>query len=475
MNEASRPEVFINHAPGETRLAVTATGRLVDLVIARDTETNLLGNIYLGRVQKVIAGLNAAFVEIGQADAGFLAGNDGQIFNPDTEKPKPIKALYKEGDLVVVQVTREPSPGKGAKLTTRLDLAGSNLVLTAFRPGVSISRSITDAGARDHLQAALAENESGEHGLIVRTKAQGVSEERLRQEADALFDQIAAIEALQKTQKTPGCLHEVAGPILRYLMGAERASLQRIVVDNRVLLKKLADTVPELEDLFELAEDLVALFETYDLDHQVDALFQAQAALPSGGSLIIEETAALVAIDVDSGAHQRDSDPEAFAVAVNQEAASEIARQVALRNLSGQIVIDFLPMKRKGSREKIQETLSAALSGSGKCNIFGFSRLGLLEMTRQRNGESLTARFLSKSAAAKTAPSIAIEMIRAVLRELDRNPGKMLTVECGPIIYAVLADEMPGNWQDLLERTGPIVVLEQTQTLSGTQFDIRVN
>ncbi|MBT4937830.1 MAG: ribonuclease G, partial [Rhodospirillaceae bacterium] len=143
MNEASRPEVFINHAPGETRLAVTATGRLVDLVIARDTETNLLGNIYLGRVQKVIAGLNAAFVEIGQADAGFLAGNDGQIFNPDTEKPKPIKALYKEGDLVVVQVTREPSPGKGAKLTTRLDLAGSNLVLTAFRPGVSISRSIT--------------------------------------------------------------------------------------------------------------------------------------------------------------------------------------------------------------------------------------------------------------------------------------------------------------------------------------------
>ncbi|MBT7955115.1 MAG: Rne/Rng family ribonuclease, partial [Rhodospirillaceae bacterium] len=148
-------EVFINHIPGETRLAVTDDGRLVDLVIARDHEATILDNIYLGRIEKVVAGLNAAFVDIGQYTSGFLAAADGQIFDRNAEKPKPVSVLFNEGDTVLVQVTREASEGKGPKLSTRLNLTGRTIVLTPGRPSISISKSITDEGERQRLEQAL--------------------------------------------------------------------------------------------------------------------------------------------------------------------------------------------------------------------------------------------------------------------------------------------------------------------------------
>ncbi len=478
MSETSRLEVFINNVPGETRLAVTEDGKLVDLVIARQSEVSVIGNIYLGRVETVLAGLNAAFIDIGQKESGFLAANDGQIFDRDREKPKPINALFKEGDAVVVQVTREASTGKGAKLTTRIDLAGRTLVATLGRPGLSISKTITDEAERARLRRALVDYAHASTGLILRTKAEAVLDEALQQEAAALTDQISDIEAAQYITKAPACLHEEADPIVKYLINNASADWQRIVVDDRRLLAKLTkvslDNMPEHETLFELAGDPVALFETHDLDQQIDDLFQARVLLPSGGGLSIEETAALVAIDVDSGAHNRDRDPEAFALAVNEEAALEIARQLHLRNLAGQIVIDFLPMKRKENKEKIEHLLSQALAPLSKCNIFGFSRLGLLELTRQRNGESLAARYLLNSAPLFSAQSTAIALMRNVLRELDRNPGKTLSVECSALLYTCLGSEMKVSWQSLLERTGPVVVLNEVPALLGIRFDIRV-
>ncbi|MFP6711678.1 MAG: Rne/Rng family ribonuclease [Rhodospirillales bacterium] len=470
-------EVFINAIPGETRLAVTEDGKLVDLVFARAHENSILGNIYLGRIEKVIFGMNAAFIDIGLPASGFLAAVDGQIFDRDREKPKPIGELFKEGDSVVIQVTREASEGKGAKLTTRLNLTGRNVVVTPDRPGISISKSISNQVERERLEAALQQYAHSSLGLIVRTRAQMVSAEDLQREAEFLTGTYLDIEASQKTMKPPACVYEEADAVSKYLKDRGDSDWQKIVVDDRAILDKLlkfcADTMPELAALFELAEDQAALFETHDLEEQIEDLFQLQAALPSGGYLIIEETAALVAIDVDSGAHIRDRDPEALAMAVNEEAAIEAARQIHLRNLSGQIVVDFLPLKRRDSRDKIQYVLSAALAeDTTKSNIFGFSRLGLMEMTRQRNGESLAARFISKNQPARSIQSVAIDMIRAVLRELDRNPGKVLTVQCGARLHVALTGEMQATWQSLLDRTGPVVVLEKRTALAGAEFDI---
>jgi ribonuclease G len=477
MTKTSGLEVFVNSVPGEIRLAVTNCGRLADLVIVRYDELPVLGNIYLGRVKKVLAGLNAAFIDIGQNDSGFLAANDGQILDRHNEKPKLIKALFKEGDAVIVQAIREPSEGKGVKLTTRLDLTGRTVVATQGRPGVAISKNITDEEERARLQTALVSYAHSTTGLIVRTKARGIATEIIQRESKTLIEKISSITAAQKTTPPPTCLYEEADSILKYLRDLGGLDWQRIVVDDRATLIRLSnylvDYAPELETLFELANNPVTLFETYDLDQQIDDLFDARVVLPSGGGLIIEETAALVAIDVDSCAHNRDSDPELFAVAVNEEAAIEVARQLVLRNLAGQIIIDFLPMKRKKNRDKIQSLLSSALVKTGKCNIFGFSRLGLLEMTRQRNGESLASRFLLKKEATRTVKTITIDLIRAVLREIACNPGRILTVACSHKLYSYLKGDMQVIWNGLLARTGPIVVLEAISTFPENKVEIR--
>jgi len=473
-------EVFINHIPGETRLAVTDDGRLVDLVIARDHEATILDNIYLGRIEKVVAGLNAAFVDIGQYTSGFLAAADGQIFDRNAEKPKPVSVLFNEGDTVLVQVTREASEGKGPKLSTRLNLTGRTIVLTPGRPSISISKSITDEGERQRLEQALNEYAQSSVGLIIRTRAQGVAAEMLRTEAEILSDLWLDIEATLQTMKPPACVHESPGAITKYLMDRGDPAWQRIVVDDRATMSRFAeicaDMMPGLSELLELAEDQVAMLETHDLDQQIDDLLQPHVSLPSGGQLIIEETAALVAIDVDSGAHTRDRDPEKFALAVNAEAVQEIARQMILRNLSGQIVIDMLPLKRRESRDKIQSIFSQALAGDGaNCNIFGFSRLGNLELTRRRMGESLVQRFLIKSDHETSPESTVLTMIRSLLRQLDRNPGKSLTVECGAELHFLLMNGMSGTWKSVLERTGPVVVLEKSPEFSALQFDLRIN
>ena len=473
-------EVFINHIPGETRLAVADEGRLIDLVIACGHEITILGNIYLGRIEKVVAGLNAAFVDIGQNTSGFLAATDGQIFDHDAEKPKSISTLFNEGDKILVQVTREATEGKGAKLTTRLNLPGRSIVLTPGRPGISVSKSITDEGERQRLEHALIDYAQSTEGKIIRTRAQAVAEEILKNEAEALSNTWLDIEAARQTMKPPACVHKAPDAITKYLMDKGDPAWQRIVIDDRATMGRLVDfcteLVPELLELIEPAEDKVALLETHNLDQQIDDLLQTLVSLPSGGQLIIEETAALVAIDVDSGAHRRDRDPETFALAINAEAAREIARQVLLRNLSGQIVIDMLPLKRRENRDNIQNTLAEALAEDGaNCNIFGFSRLGNLEMTRRRMGKSLAQRFLAKTASEISPESTALGIIRAVLRELDRNPGKSLTVRCSADLHALLMNGMSAAWHNLLERTGPVVILEKSANLTATQFDLRIN
>lgn len=478
MSVTSLLEVFINRVPGETRLAFTEDGRLKDLIITCDDDESLIGNIYLGRVEKVVAGLNAAFIGIGRSVSGFLAANDGQIFDLNKEKPKLINTLFKEGDAVLVQVTRDESDRKGAKLTTRIDLVGRTVVAVLGRTGVSISKSVSDKVHRERLRSALEDLETSIAGLIVRTNAQFVSSEDLQKEAENLLDQVLKINSGQKRIKPPACLYKQSDQILNFLRDFGSADWRRIVIDDRAALMRIteyvSDYVPELEKIFKFADDPVALFDNYDLEQQIANLFEPTIALPSGGRLIIEETEALVAVDVDSGKHDRDRNPESFALSVNEEAAIELTRQLVLRNLSGQIVIDFLPMKRKKNREYIQTILSNLLVKVGDCNIYGFSRLGLLEMTRQRIGESLLSRFLEKKGHAKTVRAIVIDMIRAVLREINRNPGKRLTVVCSHTIYVCLKGDMKIIWAELLERTGPIISLEEFSGSPQDHFEFRM-
>jgi ribonuclease G len=477
MNETSLLEVFINSVPGETRLALTENGRLKNLVVTFDGNESLIGNIYLGRVEKVVAGMNAAFIDIGRSVSGFLSANDGQLFDPNKEKPKLINILFKEGDSVLVQITRDESNGKGAKLTTRIDLVGRTIVALLGRGGVSISKNIVDAVDRERLTSALDELETSITGLIVRTNAQFVSSKKLQKEAENLLDQISEIVLQQTKRKPPACLYKQVDQISKFLRDFGTSDWQRIIIDERGTLMKISgyimDYIPELGGLIEFSDDSISLFETYDLDQQIEDLLQPTITLPSGGRLIIEETEALISVDVDSGSHNRECGAEAFARAVNEEAAIELARQLVLRNLAGQIVVDFLPMKQKKNRQYIQSILSDLLVQGGNCNVYGFSRLGLLEMIRQRAGENLGSKFNVTKGYVKTVRAIAIDLIRAVLREIDRNPGKMITVRCSHSLYLCFQGDMKRIWVELLNRTGPIVILKEFSESPRDHFELQ--
>ena len=478
VNEISNLEIFISRIPGETRLAFIEDGKLADLVITQDSDETLIGNIYLGRVEKVSSGINAAFVDIGHVKAGFLAANDGQSFGPNSENSKLINELFNEGDAVLVQVKRDPSKGKGAKLTTQINLIGRILLTTLGRPGISISSKIEKKVDIEHLRSALESFANAEFGYTLRTNAQHVSIKRLQQEASKLRVNSIKVLSAKKEMKPPVCLYKELDPILRYLRDFGHKNWKRIVVDERATLNRLAkyfsNNIPELEDIIEFANDPVSLFETYELNQQIEDLFLPQVKLPSGGVLTIEETAALVAIDVDSRGDNRSHDWESLALAINEEAVVEVVRQLILRNLAGQIVIDFLPMKRKSNRKKIQDQLVAALSVDGKCYICGFSRLGLLEMTRQRVGESLANRLLEKNDYAMSIRTTVIDMIRTILRELERNPGKAITVGCNHALYSCIKGEMKSVWRELLDRTGPVIQLEELSDTSNPLFEIRM-
>jgi len=477
VNKAPNVEILISRIPGETRLAFIEDYKLVDLVITHDGDETLIGNIYLGKVEKVVRGINAAFIDIGHVKAGFLAANDGQLFESNNINPKLIAELFKEGDPVLVQVTRDPSKGKGAKLTTQINLTGRTLLTTLGRPGISISRKIGKKGNIERLKSALKDFENTESGYIIRTNAQHVSIKRLQEEAGKLMEDSARVLSAKRKMKPPVCLYKELDPILRYLRDFGHKNWKRIIVDERATLNRLvkyfSNNIPELEDITEFANDPVSLFENYELNQQIEELFLPQVHLPSGGVLTIEETAALVAIDVDSRGYNRSHDCESLALEVNADAAVEVARQLILRNLAGQIVIDFLPMKRKRNRQKIQDQLAAALVVDGKCYIYGFSRLGLLEMTRQRVGESLANRLLEKKGYTASLRTTVIDMIRNILRELERNPGKTIKVACNHALYSCIKGEMKPVWHELLERSGPMIQLEELSDTTNPLFDIR--
>ena len=478
MKENLSLEIFINSVPGETRLAVARQGKLADLLIVSAEDICLLGNVYSGVVEKVMVALNAAFINIGYSESGYLDANDAQFFDRDREKPKLINALLKEGDVVSVQVIREPSEGKGPKLTTRLAIGGRGIIVTPGCTGISISRSIIDKKERKRLRGILDEYSQSMFGIIVRTKAQLMSSGLIKKELKGLAEKLGKIEYARKKGRPPVCLYHEVGKIEKYIADYSSDRWRRIIVDDRIMLMQLMkyslEFIPELEKLFEFASDPVALFTTHDLEQQIDDLFETRVDLASGGKLIIEETSALTAIDVDSGAHKRGGNPEELALGVNKEAAIEVARQLVLRNIAGQIIIDFLPMKRKENRETIKTVLREELYDDNKCNVFGFSNIGLLEMTRQRQGESMASRFLSKTGPVKSIKTIALDAVRSVLRELHRNSGKNVTVVCSPQLYFYLKTDTHMTWKKLLIRTGPIVKLTEEIRLSENQFEILV-
>ena len=465
-------EVFIRTGPGERRISLTKNGRLNRVQIDRTGEPSAVDGIYYGRITEVNQSLNAAFVDIGLKNMGFLAAADAQEFDHSREQPQHIGLLYSEGDKVLVQVTRDPLNGKGAKLTTNLSIKAFNLVITPGHPEISVSRHIEDREERDRLGCIVQEIALFDAGFIARTRATFASQKVLIREAEMLGKDWNKIKSLTKLKTPPSILLEPPVPLISFLLDAYEGELKKIWVDDRKLFMDiqmyLETRIPELLPVLELHDSTEEIFAVHDLTDQWEQVISNTVVLPSGGSLIIEETAAMTTVDVNSGKQVNGLRPEESHLAINIEAVTEIARQVILRNIGGQIVVDLLFQKHREKRELIMKTFQeATYEDRQNINLIGFTRLGMFELTRRRRGKSLNQKIFKPTENLKSPLTLALEVHYQVKREMRFNPGKLFSINAPPEVTEELGSGPALEAKLLLEREicGPIEVrtnLEQT-------------
>ena len=391
----------VSVSPTATQIAVLEGRSLTEHYVSRpqDDVTEIHGNIYLGRVQNVLPGMEAAFVDIGTPKNAVLYRGDVVFDRDDVEAgggSGKIEELLKARQSIVSQVTKNPIGPKGARLTQEVSLPGRFVVLVPNSSTYGISKRLSDE-ERKRLRSILDKIKPDEHGLIVRTAAEGATREELERDVARLLRQWAAIEEASKKASAPALLYREPSMAVRIIREEFNSSYRGVVIDDREVYEEVRDYVagitPELADRVEYhdpATEPLPLFETYHVHEQLHRALDRKVWLPSGGSLIIERTEALTVIDVNTGKNVGTSSLEETVFRNNLEAAEEVARQLRLRDIGGIIVIDFIDMEIKKNRDEVVRVFRDALArDKTRTQVFDISELGLVEMTRKRIGEGL--------------------------------------------------------------------------------------
>jgi ribonuclease G len=414
-------EILINATPRETRVAILEDDQLVELLVDRPDARRMVGDIYLGRVEAVLPGIQAAFVDIGTEKSAFLHASDvvypdenGAAGDDDTdvddgtdsdseadERPRrgrkkdiAIQDAVKRGQDLIVQVSKEPISTKGPRVTADVSLAGRFLVYMPFASRVGISRKIGDRAERQRLRKMVEEilpADSG--GVIVRTVSEDATKETFGRELQTLMNQWKRIKKKTNFVRAPALVHRETNLTRGLIRDLFSEKVEQVTVDSKQvyneILEYLKGIAPELTDRVKLYDDQLPLFDKANIEHEIRDLFKRRCDLPSGGYLIIEPTEALVSIDVNSGRYTGKKDPEKTILRTNLEAAREVARQLRLRDIGGIIVADFIDMEAKGNRDKVLQELRTHLGRDrARTKAFAVSDLGLIEMTRQRVRQS---------------------------------------------------------------------------------------
>ena len=390
--------------PEATQIAVLEGRALIEHYVSRpqDDVSQIHGNIYLGRVQNVLPGMEAAFVDISTPKNAVLYRGDVQYDPEDVEEKGEarIEHILKAGQSILCQVTKNPIGSKGARLTQEVSIPGRFVVLIPNSTTYGISKRLSDEERR-RLRTILDKIRPESHGLIVRTAAEGATREELERDVARLRDMWAQIEALAKRSKGPTTLYREPDMAVRIIREEFNNSYRAVVIDDDGLYEEIRGYVgsitPELADRVERydpAADGLPLFERFHVHEQLHKALERKVWLPSGGSLIIEHTEALTVIDVNTGKNVGKSNLEETVYRNNLEAAEEIARQLRLRDIGGIIVIDFIDMEIMANRDDVIRVFRDALArDKTRTQVFDISELGLVEMTRKRIGEGLLESF----------------------------------------------------------------------------------
>ena len=479
-----RTELLVNATPPETRVALLEDGRVVEVLHERRGKSGLVGNVYLGRVHRVLPGMQAAFVSIGLERDAFLYVEDVAPRSPEfdfgdvtvtgtpseagdalrEERPR-IDDLLKEGQEIVVQVTKDPMGGKGPRVTAGISLPGRALVYLPTVREFGISRRITDEAERERLRRIL-EALPAEGGFIARTAAQSMREEDFQSDYRYLTDLAARIERRRESVAAPALLHrelDLASRSVRDLAGPDCAVIRVDDEGQYARLKELLEAIgPSLAVRLERFDRPEPIFEFFGVEAEIENALRSRVTLPSGGSLVIHQTEALVAIDVNTGRFVGKDALEETVFAVNLEAVPEVARQIRLRDLGGLLVIDFIDMELAEHRDEIVSRFEEELAKDrARTRVLPLSEFGLIEVTRQRsrgNVERLLTRacpVCGGSGRVKTDLTLALDLRRELFAPPRLfTPGQTVRIRVQPGLAKLLTEDEPKILAELQESLG---------------------
>lgn len=439
-----------------TRVAVVEDGAPVELYVEQEGAQRLVGNIYNGKVQNVLPGMQAAFIDIGLERNAFLYagdivmpdGADEDIEREKIRSMRNIRDMLKPGQTIMVQVAKDPVGTKGARVTTHITLAGRSLVLMPTMDYVGVSRRIDKDEERTRLRRILSEIRPENMGVIVRTASAGKSREAFAEDLESLKLLYEDIQKRAKRQKAPSLLHAEQSLLFRTVRDLLMKDVDRVFVNDAATLERLREIAdmmaPKLKPRI-LLKQSEALFDRYETESKIDKALARKVWIKNGSYIIIDRTEALTCIDVNTGKFVGKDNLEKTITATNCEAAREIARQLRLRDIGGIIIIDFIDMERESNRTMVLNTLKTALKEDHtRSHVFGFTHLGLVEMTRKKTGRSLgdtlqtLCPYCAGDAHVLSPESVMAKVRKQALQVLKGSENKRMLIEVHPDVLRAM-------------------------------------
>ncbi len=491
-------EILINATAGETRVAILEKKQFVELHIERDKSRSVVGSVVKGRVLRVLPGMQAAFVDIGLEKAAFLFAGDYVEDIEDLDEGENggnrgrrrrnrvvpnIESLLSEGQEIMVQIAKEPIGTKGARITSHVSIAGRHLVLTPWAQKVGVSRKIESDRERRRLRDIVNRVKPADLGFIIRTAGEGTRDADIEADVKYLTTVWDDIQIKKDRVRAPAVLYEEPALPLRVIRDFANSETKRIVVDSPAAYAELkafldqfvADPKPRLEHY----QGAMPLFDEFDCEAVIDSNLGRKVWLKSGGHLIVDQSEALTAIDVNTGRFVGKRDLEETVLRTNLEAVREIVNQLRFRNIGGLIILDLIDMESSENREKVNRALQEALRGDkAKTNILKISELGLVEMTRKRTRENLVQTlcepcpYCERKGYVLSDESVAHKVLREIQKDLLRFGGRRVAVT----VNRRVAEQLLGQAKPLLEaleaRLGRDIEVRARADLHQEQFEV---
>jgi len=502
-------QLVINVAEHETRVALLEDGEISEFYVDRGDDSDIAGNIYKGRVLRVLPGMQAAFVNIGLSQAGFIYVDDvfydnfkeyERLFEMESGEDEDslednsgseildkrdftIEELIHEGQQILVQAAKSPMGTKGARISAYVSLPGRFLVLMPNSDHIGISRRIEDEVERARLKAMVEKLRTEDFGYIVRTAADGEKEEKLAYEMGFLNNLWKNIQKKFETAPAPSLLHQELSISLRAVRDLLIQEVEKLVIDSKPtydsVLSFLDTYMPSLKDHVVFYEGTEPVFDAYNLEGDISRALKRKVWLKSGGYILIELTEALVAIDVNTGRYVGKHNLEETILKTNLEAVKEIAYQIRLRDLGGIIILDFIDMEKKSNQEKVYNALKEALKkDKSKTHVLPISEMGLIQMTRKRTRDPLTrilcepCLYCDGEGYLLSRQSICYNIYREILRDVHDMDGTRLTLRVNPQIAELLLGEENPLVAHLERSIGKQIVIYPNPKFHMEQFDI---